>query len=203
MTGGYWRSPKNVTGLVLAATAPALALFGFFGVVAAAALAPLLYTVGVLFAPARRPPELVSGVDSRAVERSLEQVRIRVRGRVPVDVAARVRHITTAISEALPHSESLPPGSRARFTLAKTATDYLPSTIDAYLALPRRYAEQEIVADGKTPATLLCEQLDVLSREMDRLVGSIRQAHTDQLVTNGRFLSDRFGAPASGLPRGS
>jgi len=133
-------------------------------------------------------------VDPRDVERSLEQVRIRVRGRVPVDVASRVRHITTAISEALPYSQSLPAGSRARFTLAKTATDYLPSTIDAYLQLPRRYAEQETVVDGKTPAALLCEQLDLLSHEMDRLLDGIRRADTDHLVANGRFLSDRFAA---------
>ena len=194
MTTGYLRSAKNVTGLVLAAAAPALALFGFFGVVAAVALMPLLYAVGALFGPARRDPELVSGVDPRDVERCLEQVRIRVRGRVPVDVASRVRHITTAISEALPYSQSLPAGSRARFTLAKTATDYLPSTIDAYLQLPRRYAEQETVVDGKTPAALLCEQLDLLSHEMDRLVDRIRRADTDHLVANGRFLSDRFAA---------
>ena len=57
MTTGYLRSAKNVTGLVLAAAAPALALFGFFGVVAAVALMPLLYAVGALFAPARRDPQ--------------------------------------------------------------------------------------------------------------------------------------------------
>jgi hypothetical protein len=190
---GYGRSAKNLTGLAVAAVGPALALFGVCGPVAGLALAPGLYAVGVLYAPAAKQPELASGVDTEDVRRSLADVKVRTRGRVPVPVEVRVRRITTTIGEALPFVDALPPGGRARFSLAHTATDYLPTTLDAYLALPRPYAEQQIVANGKTAAALLCDQLDVLVAQVDELVDGIHRADADRLLVNGRFLGDRFG----------
>jgi hypothetical protein len=194
---GYGRSAKNLTGLALAAVGPALALVGVCGPVAGLALAPGLYAVGYLYAPAAKQPELASGVDAEEVRRSLDDVKVRTRGRVPVSVEVRVRRITTTIRDALPYVDALPPGDRARFSLARTATDYLPATLDAYFALPRRYAEQDIVVDGKTAAALLCDQLDVLVAQLDDVVDSMHRADADRLLANGRFLCDRFGrAPA-------
>jgi hypothetical protein len=191
---GYARSAKNRVGLALAAVGPALVLAGVCPPLAGLALAPGLYAVGALYAPAAKPRELGAGVDAGAVQRSLEDVRLRVRGRVPVPVEARVRRITTTINEALPLADRLPPGGRARWSLARTATDYLPATLDAYLALPRPYAEREVVADGKTAAALLCDQLDVLAAQLGELVATIHRSDAEQLMANGRFLHDRFGA---------
>jgi hypothetical protein len=190
---GYGRSAKNLTGLALAAVGPALALFGVCGPVAGLALVPGLYAVGVLYAPAAKQPALVSGVDADEVRRSLDDVKVRTRGRVPVPVEARVRRITATIGDALPFVDALPPGGRARFSLARTATDYLPATLDAYLALPRAYAEQEVVVDGKTAAALLCDQLDLLVAQLDDVVDAMHRADADRLLVNGRFLGDRFG----------
>ncbi|HZP30805.1 MAG TPA: hypothetical protein VFC99_17790 [Acidimicrobiia bacterium] len=200
---GYWRSRKHLTGLALAAVSPVLGLSGVVAPVAAVALVPALYAVGALYSPAARPPELAPGVDADAVRRSLDAVRVRVRGRVPVAIGARVRSIVVTVTDVLPQVQSLPPGSRARYTIAKTATDYLPSAVDAYLALPRRYAEQEAVAGGRTPAALLCDQLDLLAAEVARIADAIRRADADRLVTNGRFLADRFGSPLRRAPGSS
>jgi hypothetical protein len=194
---GYGRSAKNLTGLALAAVGPALALFGVCGPLAGLALAPGLYAVGVLYAPAAKQPELVSGLDAEEVRRSLHDVKVRTRGRVPVPVEVRVRRITTTIGDALPFVDALPPGDRARFSLARTATDYLPATVDSYLALPRRYAEQEILVDGKTAAAVLCDQLDVLVTQLDDVVDALHRADANRLLVNGRFLGDRFGKELS------
>jgi hypothetical protein len=191
--GGYVRSKRNTTGLALAVVGPALALVGDFPLVAGLALAVPLYAIGALVAPPRRDPEVVSGVGTDDVRKSLDGIRMRVRGNVSVSVEARVRHLTATISDALPRAQSLPAGSNARFVLAKTATDYLPSSLQPYLDLPRAYAEQQVVADGKTPAALLCDQLDLLTAQMNRVVDAIRRSDTDRVMTNGRFLAQRFG----------
>jgi hypothetical protein len=190
---GYGRSAKHRVGLALATVGPALALFGLCPPLAGLALAPGLYAVGALYAPAAKQRELAAGVDTGSVQRSLDEVKVRIRGRVPVPVEARVRHIATTIADALPLTGALPPGGRARWSLAQTATDYLPATVDAYLALPRGYAEREIVAEGKTAAALLCEQLDVLAAQVGDVVATIRRTDADRLLVNGRFLRDRFG----------
>jgi hypothetical protein len=200
--GEYVRSTRNSTGLALAVVGPALALVGVFPLAAAVALALPLYAIGALVAPPRRDPELVSGVGIDDVRESLDGIRIRIRGHVSLGVEARVRRLSATISEALPRAQSLPRGSKARFVLAKTATDYLPSSLQPYLDLPRAYAEQEVVAGGKTPAALLCDQLDLLTAQMNLVVEAIRRSDTDRIMTNGRFLAERFapGALSLGVP---
>ena len=195
------RSTRNTTGLALAVVGPVLALVGVFPLVAGLGLALPLYAIGALVAPPRRDPELVSGVGIDDVTKSLDGIRIRVRGHVSLGVEARVRRLTAIISEALPRAQSLPTSSNARFVLAKTATDYLPSSLQPYLDLPRAYAEQQVVADGKTPAALLCDQLDLLIAQITRVIEMIRRSDTDRVMTNGRFLVQRFGATSLELDR--
>ena len=48
-----------------------------------------------------------------------------------------------------------PAGSQDLFVIQRTATDYLPATLQAYLALPPQYAATKVVADGKTVKLLL------------------------------------------------
>ena len=84
--------------------------------------------------------------------------------------------------------------------LAKCATDYLPDTLDAYLRLPPSYADHHEFADGRTPRVMLIEQLEVLKREMDVIAARANGAQADQLIVNGRFLSDKFPAGALDQP---
>jgi hypothetical protein len=191
--GEYVRSTRNRTGLALAVVGPALALVGVLPLAAGVSLALPLYAIGALVAPPRRDPDVVSGVGVDDVRKVLDGIRIRIRGQVSLGVEARVRQLSATISEALPRAQSLPSASMARFVLAKTATDYLPSSLQPYLDLPRAYAEQHVVDGGKTPAALLCDQLDVLSAQMYLVVEAIRRSDADRVIVNGRFLAQRFG----------
>jgi len=73
------------------------------------------------------------------------------------------------------------------------ATDYLPSALQAYLDLPRNYAEQHVVTEGKTPHVMLSEQLTVLKKQIDEIADAVNRADTDKLAANGRFLAEKFG----------
>jgi hypothetical protein len=192
-SGSYWHSTKNIVGTSLAVVGPALALAGVLAPPVGLVLAPVLYAVGALAAPGRKKPELASGVDAHDVEQSLAELKRRVHGRVPVDIEQRVRSIASTITDILPRADALGAGSDGRYVLAKTATDYLPSAVQAYLDLPRAYADSKVVTNGKTPRALLCDQLDVLTEQMDEVSDAVNRADIDKLVANGRFLEEKFG----------
>jgi hypothetical protein len=141
----------------------------------------------------RKKVAIAAGLDADDVDESLKKVRDGTRGRVPADVDLRVKQLATMISEMLPRADALADGSDARYVLVRTATDYLPSTLEAYLDLPRSYADNEVVADGKTAHQLLCDQLDVLYEQMQSVSDAVNRADTDKLIANGRFLAEKFG----------
>ena len=59
------------------------------------------------------------------------------------------------------------------------------------------------MADGKTPLALLSEQLDVLATQIDHIADRINGVHSNKLIANGRFLSQKFGPGALDLDAGS
>jgi len=190
--GRYLTSTKNLAGAGLAVAGPVLALTGVIAPPIGLALVPVLYAVGALAAPEPKQPELTTGVDAEDVTKSLSDLRRRIQGRVPPDIEGRVQRIATTINDILPRADELGQGSEARYVLVKTATDYLPSTVEAYLDLPRSYANDKVLAGGKTARKLVCEQLDILIEQMDEVSDAVNRADTDKLVANGRFLAEKF-----------
>jgi hypothetical protein len=132
-----------------------------------------------------------STFDERQVRRSLDQVYQSTHGRLPPEAQSRVAHIRQEILDLLPHVRELPAGSQDRYVLQRTALDYLPTTIQAYLALPPSY-----VVAGKTSLAALDEQLAILDGQMVEISAAIRQRDSDRLLANGLFLEEKFGRPA-------
>lgn len=194
-------SNKNMAGVGLAVVGPVLGLVGVVNPLIGLALAPALYAAGALAMPGRKKIDLAEGIDPDDVRRSLAETQRRIRGKVPQEVATRVQHIAATITETLPKANALGDGSNQLFGLAKTATDYLPTALQAYLDLPRAYADRKVVSEGKTSLGLLIEQLDLLSDQMDQIADAVHRADTDKLVAHGRFLAERFGK--GGLDLGS
>ena len=190
---GYARSTKNIAGMSLAVAGPVLALAGLIAPPVGLALIPALYAVGALAAPGHKKVELASGVDAGDVRKSLETIERRVHGRVPTEIEERVQRIAATITETLPRADALGNGSSALYILVKTATDYLPTSLQAYLDLPRTYADHKVLSDGKTAQALLCEQLDVLDAQMDEVADAVHRSDADKVVANTRFLAEKFG----------
>ncbi|MEI8082594.1 MAG: hypothetical protein WCI74_12190, partial [Actinomycetes bacterium] len=193
-------SNKNLAGCVLALGAPVLAVTGVVAPPIALALLPVLYAAGALAAPGRKPVDLVSGLDPDDVSRSLKTIRKTIKGKVNQAVSERVDRICTAIEQLLPRANELGTGSDEMHVLVKTATDYLPATLEPYLALPRMYAERKVLSDGKTASQILCDQLDVMAERLDAIGDAVARADGDKLLANGRFLSERFGHTGLQLP---
>jgi hypothetical protein len=199
----YLYSAKNIVGCLLAVVGLVLLFTGRIG-----ALGPVvvvgLYLIGVLVTPGSKPIELNTGFEPDDVKNALDtQVRI-ITGRVPPEVMAKVLKIRQAILGILPRSGNFAPGSPELFVVERTATDYLPTSLRAYLNLPRAYATLHQVQDGKTPKQILLDQLTLLEAKMDEVADNIHRNDSDRLLANGRFLAEKFGrSPLSLKPPAS
>jgi hypothetical protein len=191
--GGYATSTKNITGLILAVGGPVLAAAGVVAPPIGLALIPALYGIGALLAPKRKPVNLVAGITPGDCQRSLAGIQQQISGKVPPEIGQKVAHIAQTITDTLPRADALGAGSPGQYTLVQAATNYLPTTLQAYLSLPRNYADHHVVSNGQTPLAMLGSQLDVLSKQIDELADAVNEADTDKLAANGRFLAEKFG----------
>lgn len=87
--------------------------------------------------------------------------------------------------------------SRTAYLLSQTRESYLPDTLKAYLSLTDG-ARRTLEGQGQPPEILLTEQLGLLE---DGVREALRHDHAtaDRLLSQGRFLRERFGAAESEL----
>jgi len=78
------------------------------------------------------------------------------------------------------------------FEVRKIAYEYLPDTLNQYLALPASLAQSEKLASGKTAEEALNEQLRLLDGALLDLARSLYQKDAQGLVVHGRFLKEKF-----------
>lgn len=119
--------------------------------------------------------------------------RLALEGSVPTPVLARVLRITTMVRAIVPRLSNLGLSSQDGYTVVATATDYLPESVSAYLALPRDWADTRPVADGKSSLLLLVDQLDLLALTTQRMADAANRLDASALVAQGGFLDAKFG----------
>lgn len=95
------------------------------------------------------------------------------------------------------HQAGVDGDPRTAYLLAQTREAYLPDTLRAYLNLTDG-ARRTLERQGQPPETLLGEQLGLLE---DGVREALRHDHAsaDRLLSQGRFLRERFGAAESEL----
>ena len=200
----YLYSGKNILGSTLA-------LFGlvlFFAHVITTFFWPFvvvaMYGIGALLAPG--PPKVAlagTSFDPDSIRRSLQRQLNIAQGKLPPPLQAKLQDIADTIMGILPHYAEFPPGSPDLFVVGRTATDYLPSALQAYLNLPRAYAALHKMPNGKTADDVLNDQLTLLSSKMDEVADAVHKKDSDALLANGRFLEEKFGASPLALPQAS
>jgi hypothetical protein len=198
----YLYSAKNIVGSALALlglllffTGAITSLFWPFVVVA-------MYGVGALLAPG--PPKVSlagTSFDADSIRKSLQHTLGTANGKLPAPLWAKVQDIADTVMGILPHYADFPPGSPDLFVVGRTATDYLPSALQAYLNLPRAYATLHKMPNGKTADQVLDDQLTLLSSKMDEVADAVHKKDSDALLANGRFLEEKFGASPLALPQ--
>lgn len=141
--------------------------------------------------PAQRPPQ--SGrsqiKEARRALPRLEQIDTR---RLPASLRLKVAQIRRKIDTLLRYADQFPIGSEDLYVIQRTATDYLPSTLKAYLAMPPGSENAPVGAEGKTAWRILWEQLTLIESRLDGVAADVRRRNADKLVENGRFLEERF-----------
>jgi hypothetical protein len=121
------------------------------------------------------------------------------RGKVPATVQSRIDRIAKTVRDTIPRLDQLPPGSEQAHAVVRTATNYMPEAVAAYLRLPRDFADRRAVSGSKTSLSVLCDQLDLLASKMDEVFDAACRADADALIAHGRFLAEKFGSGALAL----
>jgi hypothetical protein len=145
-----------------------------------------------------RPVSIPAPPTTEQIVTSVDAVLDRTSGRAPAAVTARVQRVAETVHEMAPRLDRLGAGSQQAHTVVATATSYLPEAVDAYLRLPRDFADRRVVDRGKTSLMILCDQLDLLGATIDKISDAVSRADAVALVAHGRFLEEKFGT-SSGL----
>jgi hypothetical protein len=189
-------SRRNIAGCALALGGLALYVLGITGGLIGLGLVAALYGVGYLVVRPERgvPHTLDANQDADNVRLELERLVISIHGRVADDIYSRVQSIRDSVLATLPQTgdagQSL--ADPNVYLIRKTALAYLPQALDAYLAVPRIYAERRAVADGRTPHDVLLDQLNLMDSKMREVAEDLVHNDTEKLVVHGRFLQERF-----------
>jgi hypothetical protein len=204
-SGSFWRtalgrwlgSSKNILGSVLGAGAIGAQLFVGLG-----PLWPLIvaasYGVGALVAPRDRV-DLRLGIGGATSAADLgEQLRLLRRSlkgearRLPDDANAILVRILDALDEIVTRWAELASAPDQSHVVEQMILDYLPTSVQNYLNLPRTYALQTRVAGRKTAHEELLEQLGILEVESTRIREAVYARDVDALSDQSRFLRDKF-----------
>ncbi|HKA51395.1 MAG TPA: hypothetical protein VKK19_17585 [Candidatus Dormibacteraeota bacterium] len=116
--------------------------------------------------------------------------------RLPAEERTQVGRIRRKAAVLIQQADRFPAGSRNLYLVQRMLDQYLPSTLDAYLALPPGASELPITPDRRTGAQVLRAQLDILEAKLDEAAEDLRQVNVDRLLANERFLEEHFGRPS-------
>lgn len=126
--------------------------------------------------------------------------QVRVDPRLPDDVRAACTRLHDALAALVDRVGTLDAGSESRFVVGRIVDDYLPQSLNAYVGLPREFAEQHRLAGGRTPREEFLHQLDLMTSEVQDIAVGIYTEDAQALATQTRFLEDRFARSALRLP---
>jgi hypothetical protein len=110
---------------------------------------------------------------------------------LPIDVRVKVEQIRHKADVLLGYADRFPPFSHDLHVVRQTAADYLPRTVEAYLALP---GQDDPKVGERSALDELKEQLNLLDGKLDEVAGNLQQQDLDRMLANRRFLEERFRA---------
>jgi len=116
--------------------------------------------------------------------------------KLPSESARVLTSIIEVMEELMPRLKELEGQgmvqAQNRTMLKQTMSRFLPEVLEGYLKLPAVYARNTKVEGGKTPNQLLVEQLTLLHNHVLEIRDGVYSAEVNTLLTNGRFLQEKF-----------
>jgi hypothetical protein len=198
--GRWLSSTKNIAGAVLG-----VAAIGVQALVGLGPFWPLVvvgaYAVGALVAPRDRIDLRLgigggAGATKEQLETQLKVLRRSLRGearRLEPDASTAVDGVLGVLDEIVGRWDQLASAPDQRHTVEQMIGDYLPTSIQRYVNLPRTYALSTRVAGKRTAHDELIDQLGILRTEADRIRDAVYSRDLAALGDQGRFLQEKFG----------
>jgi len=115
----------------------------------------------------------------------------RAGARLPIAALPQLGLIEDILYPLLTHLRTNLPTVDEEIAVEAFVGDYLPTTLNAYLALNPQFARQPR-ADGRTPGDDLVEQLETLEDAIRDLSQALYAHDAQQLSIQGRFLGAKF-----------
>lgn len=126
-------------------------------------------------------------------DRKRRRADLRARNELPIELQVKVEQIRRKVDVLLGYADRFSPFSKELYLVRQTAADYLPRTIQAFLALPVEQREAVVATDGRTAYAELKGQLELLDSRLDEIAQDLQRQDADRLLANRRFLESRFG----------
>lgn len=128
------------------------------------------------------------------MQRELDKTRWMARkhgDRLPVAALPQLGRIEDVLLPLLDHLTRNPPSVDEEIAVQGMVTDYLPTTLRAYIGLNAQFV-RTARADGLTPDDDLMDQLRTLESAAHDLSRAVYSHDAQELQTQGRFLSTKF-----------
>jgi hypothetical protein len=140
--------------------------------------------------PAPRAPRSAEPIRTTEPPRQRPSAKRR---ELPIDLQVKVEQIRRKVDVLLGYADRFPPFSHELYLVRQTADDYLPRTINAYLSMPSEGTDKPLAGQTRTAREELKAQLDLLDAKLDEIAGDLQRQDAERLLSNRRFLEDRFG----------
>ncbi|MEW6765857.1 MAG: hypothetical protein AB1344_08750 [Pseudomonadota bacterium] len=127
------------------------------------------------------------------IERDLAHLYEQVKFRLPREARDRVHAIITVIEHLLPTLRHGITANQNGFIVRRSVESYLPDMLEAYLRLPREFANSHRLSNDRTPTESLIEQLTLLENSLIKIEFELLHEGSQALLAHGRFLEEKFG----------
>lgn len=199
----YLGSNKNLAGAAMAI----LGLIVSFAVLSGSSLkfviapfvAVCLYGVAFLLVPNKRVRLVVdpNSPTAQAAQLKVELSRLERKvyalgAKLPPDVHRSFKNINGQLVAILDRVDVLSATSDDLFVVTKTINDYLPTSLETYANLPRRFAMRRSDGQARSPHDELMAQMGLLEEQMDEVLEAVVSGDVQKLQNQGRFLDARF-----------
>ncbi len=144
---------------------------------------PVVKLQPAVTSPAAPPPAVASTADPLL--------------RLPLGVRAKAEQIRLKADIFSRELDQAPLGSRNLYILRRIQAEYLPATLQSYLALGGD--DRPVSPDGRTGQQVLHDQLELLDGKLDEIADDLQRQNVDRLLTNERFLEEHFGRGSTEL----
>lgn len=143
--------------------------------------------------PAPDPPRGPAGPDRLAAELDAIVDRVnRAGGRMPEGAVVAVREIADLLRPLLGYLQVNPASETEMIQVRAIVQDYLPTSVDTFLALPAGFTATHRNRQGRTPGEELLDQLVLLIDATAECATAVYAGDAQALTNQGRFLRDRF-----------